>query len=104
MTKITLTDLQILNLGIIRKGNFDENDIAKSELAKLGVGRILDQLASLKERNLIRMNKDGSFAITEDAKKVLWDPQMPTEIKILRILAIGPQMSQKLALFLLMTF
>lgn len=103
MTKITLTDLQILNLGIIGKGNFNEKDIAKSELAKLGVGRILDQLASLKERNLIRMNKDGSFAITEDAKKVLWDPQMPTEIKILRILEIGPQMSQKLALFLLMS-
>ena len=103
MSNLTMTDLQILNLGIIGNGRFDENDIAKSDLSKLGVGRILDQLASLKERNLININKDGSFAITKEATSILWNSQTPTETKILRILEIGPQMSQKLASILLST-
>jgi len=103
MLNLTITDLQILNLGIIGNGRFDENDIAKSDLSKLGVGRILDQLASLKERNLIDMNKDGSFSITKEATSILWNSQTPTELKILKILEIGPQMSQKLASILLST-
>jgi hypothetical protein len=37
-------------LGIKGNGRFNEKDIEQSELKKLGVGRILDQLASLKER------------------------------------------------------
>jgi len=101
MIKLSLLDLGILRLGINEKGKFDENDIAKSELDKLGVGRILDQLASLKERNLITMNKEGSFSITEDVKKALWDENTPIEIRILRILEISPQMLQKIASLLL---
>lgn len=103
MLNLTITDLQILNLGIIGNGRFDENDIAKSDLSKLGVGRILDQLASLKERNLIDMNKDGSFSITKEATSILWNSQTPTELKILKILEIGPQMSQRLTSILLST-
>ena len=101
MTKLSPVDLQFLHLGIIKNGHFNENDIAESEIAKLGVGRILDQLASLKERNLISMKKDGSFSITEDARKILWNSQTSTEIKILRVLEIAPQMPQKLASILL---
>jgi len=101
MIKLSLLDLGILRLGINEKGKFDENDIAKSELNKLGVGKILDQLASLKERNLIAMNKEGSFSITEDVKKVLWDENTPIEIRILRILEISPQTLQKIASLLL---
>lgn len=101
MIKLSLLDLGILRLGINEKGKFDENDIAKSELNKLGVGRILDQLASLKERNLITMNKEGSFSITEDVKKALWDENTPIEIRILRILEISPQTLQKIASLLL---
>ena len=101
MIKLSLLDLGILRLGINEKGKFDEKDIAKSELNKLGVGRILDQLASLKERNLITMNKEGSFSITEDVKKALWDENTPIEIKILRILEISPQTLQKIASLLL---
>ena len=101
MIKLSLLDLGILRLGINEKGKFDENDIAKSELNKLGVGRILDQLASLKERNLITMNKEGSFSISEDVKKVLWDENTPIEIRILRILEISPQTLQKIASLLL---
>ena len=101
MIKLSLLDLGILRLGINEKGKFDEKDIAKSELNKLGVGRILDQLASLKERNLITMNKEGSFSITEDVKKALWDENTPIEIRILRILEISPQTLQKIASLLL---
>ena len=101
MIKLSLLDLEILHLGINEKGEFNENDIAKSELNKIGVGRILDQLASLKERNLITMNKEGSFSITEDVKKVLWDENTPIEIRILRILEISPQTLQKIASLLL---
>jgi len=95
-----MVDLQILHLAIIGNGKFNETDIAKSELNKLGVGRILDQLASLKERNLIDMNKEGSFLITEDGRKILWGKQTPLQIKILRILNVVPQMVQNLGMLL----
>lgn len=101
MIKLDFLDLEILHLGINEKGEFNENDIAKSELNKIGVGRILDQLASLKEKNLITMNNGGSFSITEEARKVLWDESTPLEIKILRILDISPQIPQKIASLLL---
>jgi hypothetical protein len=67
MTKLNFVDLQILFLGIKGDGKFDERDIENSELKKLGVGKILDQLASLKERNLIEMNNNGSFVVTNIA-------------------------------------
>jgi len=81
-------DLEILHLGIKRSGSFNEKDIENSELKRLGVGRILDSLASLKDRRLIDLNKDGSFSITDLAKHTLWSEQIPTWIKILRLLEI----------------
>jgi hypothetical protein len=101
MGKLNIVDLEILYLGIKNEGVFDENDIEQSELKKLGVGRILDQLASLKERNLIDMNKNGSFSVTNNAKFLLWDNQIPLWIKILRVLEIKSQDLQKLSMFLL---
>jgi len=77
MTKLGLIDLQILHLGIKCNGNFNEKDIENSELKRLGVGRILDALASLKDRKLINLNSDGSFFITDLAKHALWDKQIP---------------------------
>jgi len=103
MTELSLNDLKFIHLGIAKNGNFNEKDIAKSELSKLGVGRILDQLASLKERNLVWMNKDGSFSITETAKIILWEPNTPIEIKILKILEISPQELHSIASFLLIS-
>jgi len=100
MIKLNVTDLQILYLGIKKDGRFDEKDIEKSDLKKLGVGRILDQLASLKERNLIDMNKDGSFSVTSSARHFLWDNQIPLWIKILRILEIKSQDINKISSFL----
>jgi DNA-binding PadR family transcriptional regulator len=101
MGKLNIVDLEILYLGIKNEGVFDENDIEQSELKKLGVGRILDQLASLKERNLIDMNKNGSFSVTNSAKILLWDNQIPLWIKILRVLEIKSQDLQNLSTFLL---
>jgi hypothetical protein len=98
-----MVDLQILYLGIMKDGRFDEKDIEKSDLKKLGVGRILDQLASLKERNLIEMNKDCSFSVTSIARHILWDNQIPLWIKILRILEIKSQDIDKIASFLLLS-
>jgi len=88
MTKLGVIDLEIIYLGIRGGGKFNERDIENSELKRLGVGRILDSLASLKDRNLINLNKDGSFTITDLAKEVLWSEQIPTWIKILRVLEI----------------
>lgn len=88
MTKLGLIDLQILLLGIKGNGNFNEKDIENSELKRLGVGRILDALASLKDRKLISLNSNGSFFITDLAKHTLWDEQIPTWVKILRLLEI----------------
>ena len=103
MTKLSIVDLQILYLGIKGNGRFDEKDIDQSELKRLGVGRILDQLASLKERKLIDLNADGSFSITSVARHILWDSQIPTWIKILRILEIKSQSLEKISSFLLLS-
>ena len=103
MTKLNFIDLQILYLGIKSKGRFDEKDIEDSDLKNLGVGRILDQLASLKERNLIQVNEDRSFLVTKRARHILWDDQIPLWIKILRILEIKPQDIKKISSFLLVS-
>ncbi len=103
MIKLTLVDLQILYLGIKGNGRFDEKDIEQSDLKKLGVGRVLDQLASLKERSLIEMNNDGSFFVTSMARHILWDNQIPLWIKILRILEIKSHGIEKISSFLLLS-
>jgi len=88
MTKLGVIDLEILHLGIKNGRNFNEKDIENSELKRLGVGRILDSLASLKDRKLIDLNKDGSFSITNLARYILWSDQIPVQVKILRLLEI----------------
>ncbi|MEO2201602.1 MAG: hypothetical protein ABGW47_02810, partial [Nitrosopumilus sp.] len=67
---------------------FNENNLENSELKKLGVGKILDTLASLKDRKMISQNNDGSFSITDLAKEILWSRNVPTWAKILRLLQI----------------
>jgi len=100
MINLTHIDLQFLYLGIRNQGKFDENDIQKSDLKNFGVGKILDQLASLKERNLIEMNKDGSFLVTDIAKHILWDDKIPLGVRILRILEIKSMDIKKISSFL----
>ena len=100
MTRLGLIDLEILFLGIKKDGNFDERDIESSNLKRLGVGRILDSLASLKDRKLINLNSDGSFSITDLARHVLWDGKIPLGVRILRILEIKSFSTQEISEFL----
>ena len=88
MRKLGTIDLEILHLAINGNGTFNENNLENSELKRLGVGKILDTLASLKDRKMISQNKDGSFSITNLAKEILWSKSVPTWAKILRLLQI----------------
>ena len=87
MRKLGTIDLEILDLAITANGTFNEDNLENSELKRLGVGKILDSLASLKDRKFISLNNDGSFSITDVAKNILWS-NIPTWAKILRLLQI----------------
>ena len=88
MRKLGTIDLEILSLAMKEKGIFNETHLEKSSLKRLGVGRILDALASLKDRKFISLNSDGSFSITELAKSILWSIDIPIWARILRLLQI----------------
>ncbi len=78
MRKLGTIDLEILDLAIKENGVFNENNLENSELKRLGVGRILDALASLKDRKMISLNSDSSFSITNLAREILWSNNIPT--------------------------
>ena len=88
MRKLGTIDLEILHLAIQTNGTFNETHLENSELKRLGVGRILDALASLKDRKMITLNDDGSFSITDIAREILWTDKIPIWAKILRLLHI----------------
>ena len=88
MRKLGTIDLEILQLAINEKGTFNENNLEKSKLKRFGVGKLLDSLASLKDRKLLLLNKDGSFSITDIAKEILWSKSIPVWARILRLLQI----------------
>lgn len=88
LVSISSLDLEFLFLGYQKRGSFNEKDIEKSELARLGVGRVLDTVASLKDRKMITQNNDGSFTITNNARQILWNDEIPLWVKILRLLEI----------------
>ncbi|MGH1566884.1 MAG: hypothetical protein ACRBB5_05615 [Nitrosopumilus sp.] len=97
MRKLGTIDLEILHLAMEKNGTFNEKDLENSELKRLGVGKILDSLASLKDRNMISLNNNGSFSITELAKEILWSKYIPTWAKILRILQIKSCKTEQIA-------
>ena len=88
MRKLGTVDLEILSLAIKGKGTFNENNLENSDLKRHGVGKILDALASLKDRKFISLNSDGSFTITELAREILWSSNIPIWGKILRLLQV----------------
>ena len=88
MRKLGTIDLEILQLAINENGTFNENNLEKSKLKRFGVGKLLDSLASLKDRKLLLLNKDGSFSITDIAKEILWSKSIPVWARILRLLQI----------------
>jgi hypothetical protein len=88
MRKLGTIDLEILFLAIKENGTFNENNLENSELKRHGVGKILDTLASLKDRKFISLNTNGSFSITQLAREILWSSTIPIWAKILRLLQI----------------
>jgi hypothetical protein len=88
MRKLGTIDLEMLYLAIREKGSFNENNLENSELKRHGVGKILDTLASLKDRKFISLNSDGSFSITKLAREILWSSNIPVWGRILRLLQI----------------
>ena len=88
MRKLGTIDLEILHLAINENGTFNANNLENSKIKRLGVGKILDSLATLKDRKMISLNSDGSFSITELAKDILWSKNIPKWAKILRLLQI----------------
>jgi len=97
MVQLGTIDLEFLLLGINGNGEFNENDIEDSSLKRLGVGRILDTLASLKDRNLIGLNTDGTFRVTELAMNHLWKTSLPLGIRILRLLEIKSYTTEEIS-------
>ena len=88
MRKLGTIDLEMLHLAINENGKFDENNLENSDLKRFGVGKILDSLASLKDRKMILLNSDGSFSITELARQILWSENIPKWARVLRLLQI----------------
>ena len=88
MRKLGTIDLEILHLAINENGTFNENNLENSELKRLGVGKLLDSLATLKDRKMISLNNDGSFSITQLAREILWSSKIPTWARILRLLQV----------------
>lgn len=81
-------DIEILHVAVRTGGTFNETDLERSNLKRFGVGKVLDALASLKDRGMILMNPDRTFSITEKAKMVLWDAEVPEWARILRLLQV----------------
>ena len=88
MRKLGTIDLEVLNLAMKESGTFNENHLENSQIKRHGVGKILDTLASLKDRKFISLNKNGSFSITELAREILWSENIPMWARILRLLQI----------------
>lgn len=88
MRRLGTIDLEILHLAVNENGTFNETHLENSELKRLGVGKLLDSLATLKDRKMISLNNNGSFSITELAKEILWSKSIPVWGKILRLLQI----------------
>ena len=88
MRKLGTLDLEILHLAIKKNGTFNESDLANSELKRFTVGRLLDCLAELKDKKFLALNLDGSFSITDMARKILWDPNASTWTRLLQLLEI----------------
>ena len=90
MRMLGTIDLEILQLAAAAAGGrINESAIERSALRRLGVGRILDALASLRDRDLLRLDKDGgSFVMTDAAHAILWSDSVPLWARILRLLEI----------------
>lgn len=96
-------DLAFLHLGMTKNGSFNEQDLAGSDLAYLGVGRTLDKIAHLKENNLLTLAGER-FALTESAKNIFWSKETPLQTRILRLLEIKSFEESDIAKYLLESY
>jgi len=103
MRKLGTIDLEILDLAIKENGAFNENNLENSKLKRLGVGKILDSLASLKDRKFLSLNSDGSFSITDIAREILWSANIPVWARILRLLQIKSSSAEEISNILRIT-
>lgn len=101
MQKVDAIDLEFLYLAASRPGGFNEMDIAKSDLNYLGVGRTLDRLASLKDREMIRAGANGFFTITQKGKNPFWDSGISLQTRILWLLQVKSLPPEDVARYLL---
>jgi len=83
-------DLEILHVAVANGGTINESHMEDSQLKRLGVGRILDALASLRDRDMLVLNRDGSFLMTDAARNTLWNDGIPLWARILRLLEVRP--------------
>ena len=101
--KLDQIDLVFLHLGMTKNGSFNEQDLAGSDLAYLGVGRTLDKIAHLKENNLLSLAGER-FALTDSAKNIFWAKETPLQTRILRLLEIKSFEESELAKYLLESY
>lgn len=98
--KLDQIDLAFLHLGMTKNGAFNEMDLAGSDLAYLGVGRTLDKIAHLKEKNLLSLAGE-KFAITDFARNIFWAKDTSLQTRILRLLEIKSFEESDIAKYLL---
>lgn len=94
------TDLDWLHLAVSRNGCFDEKDIGSSPLGRMGTGAILDHLASMIERGLLKSSGGGRFCITDGTRESLWSNSVPLWVRILRVLDMTPLTLSGMAAYL----
>ena len=89
MRMLGTIDLEILQLAAAHNKKITDSVIENSDLKRLGVGKILDALASLRDRELLTLDsKNGSFTMTDASYNILWSNTVPLAIRILRLLEI----------------
>ena len=92
------TDRRILGLAVDRGGTFSERDLEGPGTGGLGVGEVLDCLASLRDRGLVSLNGDGSFSVTDLGRGALCGGgDIPTRTRILRLLRTGSCGAERMA-------
>lgn len=78
--------VEVLAAGIRAGGTFAGADLAG---IGLGTGRALDALASLRDSGMLELGRDGTFSVTDAARRTLWDAGVPLQTRILRLLRSG---------------
>lgn len=101
--KLDQIDLAFLHLGMTKNGSFNEQDLAGSDLAYLGVGRTLDKIAYLKEKNLLSLAGER-FALTDSAKNIFWSKDTSLQTRILRLLEVKSFEESDIAKYLLESY